>query len=157
MVLVLLGAGLLSPLFNLNDIHGFSVKVYSQKMAAGSAGMYVGGAVGAAISAARQQKAGKEKAHFAADSQTPSFGRLAFLVVTDDELALVRLKSGLVSMKLDEVLTRAPRSEISEIELGEGRTTIPLTISFQSAEVWQLEIPRIAKKDGEEVVRVLTG
>jgi hypothetical protein len=129
---------------------------FGKKAAAGSAGMYVGGAVGAVISAAREQKAGKEKAQFASDSQTPKFGRLAFLAVTDDELAVVKLKSGLVSMKLDEVLVRLPRSEIANVELGSGHTTLPLTISFQNDDVWELEVPRIAKKDAEEVVRVLS-
>ena len=130
---------------------------FGKKVAAGSTGMYVGGAVGAAISATRQQKAGKQQAQFAADSQTPKFGRLAFLAVTDDELALIKLKSGLVSMKLDEVLARVPRSHVSGVELGTGVTTIPLTISFENAEVWQLEVPRVAKKDSEELVRILRG
>lgn len=130
---------------------------FGKKVVAGSAGMYVGGAVGAVISAAGQQKAGKQQAQFDAASETPKFGRLAFLAVTDDELALVKLKSGLVSMKLDEVLVRVPRNEVSEVELGTGITTMPLTISFQDADVWQLEVPRVAKKDAEELVRVLSG
>jgi hypothetical protein len=128
-----------------------------KKVMAGSAGMYVGGAVGAAISAAGQQKAARDQAELAAESKTPKVGRMALLALTDDELALVKLKTGLVSMKLDEVLTRCPRSEISDVELGTGVATIPLTISFDNADVWQLEVPRVAKKDAEELVRVLSG
>lgn len=132
-------------------------KGFGKRVAAGSAGMYVGGAVGAVISAARQQKAGKEQAQAAADSETPSFGRFALLAVTDDELALVKLKSGLARMKIDEVLARVPRREVSEVELGNGVSTVPLTISFQNADVWQLEVSRLLKKQAEEVARVLGG
>lgn len=128
---------------------GFGKKMFGQM-----SGMYVGGLVGAAISAGGQQKAGKDKARWAATSETPKFGRLAYLAVTADELALVKLKSGLATTKLDDVLVRVPRAEVTSAELGKGFSPA-LTIRFLNGENWQLEVPRLFKKDGEEVVRLL--
>jgi hypothetical protein len=45
--------------------------------------------IGAGIGAAKAMKAGQEKARIAAGSETPKFGRLAYLVLTADELALI--------------------------------------------------------------------
>ena len=59
-------------------------------------GMY-GGAIGAAVGAARSMKAAEQKAHYAQTSDTPKFGRLAYLMVTPDEVAVVQLKSKLVT------------------------------------------------------------
>ncbi len=47
-----------------------------------------------------------------APSETPSFGRLAYLAVTDRELALIKLRSGVVRVFLDEVVVRIPRTEV---------------------------------------------
>ena len=85
--------------------------------------------------------------------QTPTFGRLALLAVTDGELALVGLKSAL-TLKVDKVLVRVARSEVKSIELGRGVPT-PLTVLFGHGGTWRLEVPPPNKKHAEEVIRAL--
>lgn len=87
-------------------------------------------------------------------SESPNFGRLAYLAVTDSELALITLKSGLVTSKLDEVIARTPRSDVASAELGSGLAT-PLTITFSNGDTWQLEVPPPNKKHAQAVVHVL--
>jgi hypothetical protein len=87
-------------------------------------------------------------------SQTPDFGRNAFLAVTADDLALVRLNSGLVTFKLDEILARVPRRDVTSVELGDGLVS-GLTIDFRNGDRWQLEVPRPSRKHAQEVVRAL--
>jgi hypothetical protein len=89
-------------------------------------------------------------------SQTPNFGRLAYLAVTDSELALITLKSGLVTSKLDEVIARIPRSEVQSAELGSGLAS-PLKITFSNGDTWQLEVPPPNKKHAQAVVHALGG
>jgi hypothetical protein len=89
-------------------------------------------------------------------SESPRFGRLAYLAVTDDELALIRLKSGLVTVKLDEVIVRIPRSDVASAELGSGVAS-PLTITFGNGDSWRLEVPPPNKKHAQAVVHALGG
>jgi hypothetical protein len=89
-----------------------------------------------------------------ATSATPSFGRLGYLAVTDDELALITLKSGLVTVKIDEVVVRIPRSDVASAELGSGVVT-PITIGFADGGSWQLEVPPPNKKHAQAVVHAL--
>ncbi len=89
-------------------------------------------------------------------SETPKFGRNAYLAVTDSELALIKLKSGVVRLKLDEVVARVPRSEVASAELG-GGVALPLTITFADGGSWQLEVPWPSKKHAHAVVQTLGG
>jgi hypothetical protein len=117
-----------------------------------------GGVIGAGIGAAKAMKAGQEKARIAAESETPKFGRLAYLVVTADELALIEVKSKVVTAYLDEVIARLPRSEVAAVELdGGGLYALPLTIAFNSGDSWALEVPKPSKKHAKEVVQALGG
>lgn len=126
-----------------------------KKMIAGGAGMYAGGLVGAAISAGGETKAGRQKAAWGATSETPTFGRFGYLVATDDDVALIKAKQGLVGLKLVQVVVRVPRDEVASIELGSGVTTSPLTVSFVNGETWQLEVPRASKRSAEQLVGLL--
>jgi hypothetical protein len=89
-------------------------------------------------------------------SESPNFGRLAYLAVTDDELALIKLKSGLVTLKLDEVIMRIPRSDVASAELGSGIAS-PLTITFGNGDSWELEVPPPNQKHAQAVVHALGG
>jgi hypothetical protein len=120
-----------------------------------ASGASVGGALGAAVSAARGQRAEKERAQYASASRTPEFGRLAYLAVTDSEVALITLKSGLVTVKLDEVIARRPRGDLVSAVLGKGVSTAPLTITLADGETWELEVPGPSKKHARGVVEVL--
>jgi hypothetical protein len=121
----------------------------------GHAGMYVGGVVGAAISARGQQKGGEQKAAWAAGAQTPKFGAHGFLALTEEELTLVKMKQGLASLKPVEVIARVPRSDVATIELGGGVPMSPLTVSFAGGESWQLEVPMVSKGKAKNLVGVL--
>jgi hypothetical protein len=101
-------------------------------------------------------KAEQKQAAAASASTTPAFGRLAYLAVTESELALIKLKSGMVSVRLDEVITRVARSEVASAALG-GGVSPSLTIGFSDGGSWQLEVPRPSKKQGQAVVDALAG
>lgn len=79
---------------------------------------------------------------------------MAYLAVTDSELALVKIKTGRLTTKLDELVVRMPCSDVASAELGSG-TICPLTITFGNGDVWRLELSRLNKKHGEAVVRAL--
>ncbi|HEY1777598.1 MAG TPA: hypothetical protein VGG41_15680 [Solirubrobacteraceae bacterium] len=87
-------------------------------------------------------------------SETPKFARLAYLVLTGDELALVELKSGIVKVHLGEVLKRTPRSEVASAELGKGLVP-PLTIGFADGDRWELEVPGPSRKHARTLVDAL--
>ena len=89
-------------------------------------------------------------------SESPDFGRLAYLAVTDSELALIKFKSGLVTSKLDEVIVRIPRSDVESAGLGRGLAT-PLTITFTDGDTWRLEVSLPNKKHAQAVVNALDG
>lgn len=122
-----------------------------------------GGAVGAVSTGIIQaigMKGEKKQAQAAAESRTPQFGRLAWLAVTANELALVELKQdGLVGLRLEDVIERVPRSDVASAELGGGHTLYspPLTITFVGGYTWRLEVPRPSKKAAKEVVGTLGG
>lgn len=126
-----------------------------KRSGASASGAAVGGLAGAAISATRGQKAGQQEAEWGSASQTPDFGRLAYLAVSTNELALIKLKSGLVTLKLDEVVVRLPRSEVRGAELGKGVSTAPLTITLANGDTWQLEVPGPSKKHAQATVDAL--
>ena len=110
----------------------------------------IAGAVGAAAQTyiERHQK-GKA-------AQTPAFKGSAFIAVTESEIALIQLKSVLVSRKLDRVLARRARAEVASAQLAEAKTVSPLTIAFTDDSSWEFDVPLIAKSAAREVVRSLT-
>jgi hypothetical protein len=103
-------------------------------------------------------KANERKGKVAPESQTPDFGRLAWLAVTADEVALVELK-GSLTLKLNEVIARAPRSEVAAAELGGASIMIspPLKIQFKDGGSWDFEVPRPSRNDAVAVADVLAG
>jgi hypothetical protein len=120
---------------------------------AGGVGMY-GGLVGSLIGAGAGMKASQQQVAIASGSETPKFGRLAYLAVTDGELALIGLKSGKVTVHLGEVIARIPRSDVTSAEMGRGASP-SLTITLCDGGSWQLEVPRPSKKHAQEVVHAL--
>jgi hypothetical protein len=135
---------------------GFGKKT-AGKFGGAGAGGGVGGAVSAAITNATGMKAEKEAKQASADSQTPQFNIVAWLAVTDRELALIALKrQGSVGLHLDEVIERIPRSDVASAELGRGMLFAPpLTVGFTSGNSWRLEVPITSKKHAKELVRTL--
>lgn len=133
-----------------------SPRGFGKKAMADGAGV-AGGLIPAVIGAAAAGKAGKKVAQFRAESETPKFGRYGFLALTEGELALVKMKQGLASLKPVEVIARVPRSDVASIELGGGIPMSPLTVSFANGESWELEVPRISKAKAQNLVSMLDG
>jgi hypothetical protein len=89
-------------------------------------------------------------------AETPPL-RLAFLAVTESELALVKLRSSkVVRLKAAEIIARVPRSQLQAAELWPGYVA-PLTITFTNGDTWQLEVPPPSKSRARTVVRALDG
>lgn len=135
-----------------------------KRVAAPYAGMYggvaagvAGSLVGGAVSAGATMQADKGKLAAASASETPKFGRLAYLVATPDEVALVHLKSKVVSLVLDEVIARVPRREVTGVELEKGGLySPPLTVTFKSGDTWALEVPKPSVKHAKAVIEELS-
>jgi hypothetical protein len=137
------------------------VKVNPRGMGKATGAMYggmYGGVVGAAAGAARSMKANQEKIDYRESSDTPQIGRLAYFVVTPDEVALIELKSKIVTTYLDQVIARVPRAEVESVTLsGGGLYSPPLTVTFRNGEIWELEVPKPSKKYAKQVVEELGG
>jgi len=127
-------------------------KGLTKKVTASAAGSEIGGAIGnlaAGVIAGRTSGAAAE---------TPSFGRVGYVAVSDDEVALVKTKTGAFKMKVtDEVLARAPRADVASVELDQGALLSHLKIEFANGVVWQFDIPKQAKKTAQGVTRALGG
>jgi len=88
----------------------------------------------------------------------PNFGRVGYVAVSENEVALVKTKSGLMKMKIsDQVLARAPRTEVASVELDKGVLLSHLKIVFANGVSWEFDVPKQGKKTAEEVVRALGG
>jgi hypothetical protein len=88
----------------------------------------------------------------------PSFGRVGYLSVTRDEIAIVRTKAGAFRTTItDVVLARVPRSAIARVVFDAGKLLSQLTIIFDNAVVWEFDIPRLNKGTAESVLRELDG
>jgi len=127
------------------------------KFGAAGAGGGVAGAISAGVTNAIGMKAEKRAKLAAAESRTPQFGRLAYLAVTDGELALVELvQDGMVGLRLQEVIERVPRSDVASAQLSRaGIYSPPLTLGFTDGNTWRLEVPLPSRKQAKEVVRAL--
>jgi hypothetical protein len=85
--------------------------------------------------------------------QTPDIGRLAYLAVTTDEVALITI-TGVLTAKLGEVISRVQRHSMTSATLGHGYVG-SLVISLADGGTWQLEVPTVSRKAAQEVVAVL--
>jgi hypothetical protein len=127
-------------------------KGLTKKVSAATAGSQIGGAIGSMAAGAIAGRASGVTA------EMPSFGRVGYVAVSENEVALVKTKSGAFKMKItDEVLARAPRSEVASVELDQGRLLSHLTIEFTDGVVWQFDVPKQAKKTAQGVTRALGG
>ena len=95
------------------------------------------------------QYGGGEGSH----AETPNFGGFGYLAVSATELALVKGKRGLVGLKLSgDVVAKVPRVDVASVDLGDGKITFPLTITFDSGGRWELEVARAHRGAAERVV-----
>ena len=108
-------------------------------------GAVAGGAVGDVIAGSASEGA-------------PSFGTVGYVAVSANEVAIVQAKKGAFKPKVgSEVIARAPRSEITSVELDPGALKAALKIGFADGRAWEFEVPKIYRKTAEQVVRALGG
>jgi hypothetical protein len=86
----------------------------------------------------------------------PDFGRVGYLAVSAEDVALIKTKTGWKMTPTDTALTRAPRSQLSAAELDEGRLLSHLKLRFGDGQVWEFDIPRSDKKRAREVIAALS-
>lgn len=121
----------------------------AKKMTASVAGGQLGGAVGSFAASTLANRTSKATA-------APAFGRVGYVAVSLEEVALIKTKSGAFKMKVtDEVLARAPRGEVASADLDEGRLLSHLKIAFDNGVTWEFDIPRQARSTAQDVVRAL--
>jgi hypothetical protein len=127
-----------------------SPKGTMKKVTTASAGRMVGGLAGAVGTATGQSLGGQGEG-------TPTFGQLGYLAVTDEDVALVRAKTGAIKPKLvDEVLGRRPRSQLERVDYEKGSLKGKLEIHFTDGGLWEFEIPRAHHKATTKVVEALS-
>lgn len=86
----------------------------------------------------------------------PAFGNVGYVAVTADEVAIVRGKTGAMKPKVgSEVISRAPRSSVTSVELDPHMLTASLKIAFADGGSWEFEVPKKYRPTAEEVVRAL--
>ena len=107
------------------------------------------GIVGPAIGYALSKHADED------GSETPKFPRIAFLAVTDQEVALLKIGSGGVNGRLEEVMARVPRSDVASAEVSGGVLRCEVTINFTDGGSWELEVSRLIRKQAADVVHAL--
>jgi hypothetical protein len=129
----------------------------SKRVSSNMGGMNAG-AAGAAVDAVRGGKAAGEMQAAATGSETPKFARLAFLALTADELALIEVKSKIVTVYLADVVARVSRGEVESISLdGGGLNSMPLAVTLKNGGSWALEVVKTSKKHAEQVISAFTG
>jgi hypothetical protein len=127
-------------------------KGLTKKMTTAVAGGVVGGAVG---TFAAHMATGPV---YEGAADVPNFGRVGYVAVTQDEVALVKTDTGMMKMKIsDTVLARARRSEIASAMLDKGLMLSHMKIAFQNGVSWEFDVPKAGKKSAEKVVRTLGG
>jgi hypothetical protein len=85
----------------------------------------------------------------------PQFGTVGYVAVTNDEIAVLRGKMGLLKPKVGDVVERVPRAEVASAELDGGALKAALFIRFANGGEWEFEVPKIHRKTAERVVDAL--
>jgi hypothetical protein len=84
------------------------------------------------------------------DSQTPRFGSLGFLAVTDQTLALIRVQMGVTKGKLTTVVARVSRSQVASAEMT-GVWLVHLVVNFADGTRWAFEVSPQNKRQARRV------
>jgi hypothetical protein len=120
---------------------------FTKKMSVGAVGGVVG-AVAATAVASRSSRA----------TDVPAFGRVGYVAASETEVALIKMKSGALKMKVtDQVLARAPREELEAVELKEGKLISSLRLQFSNGTVWEFDVPKLGRKNARALVAALGG
>ena len=104
------------------------------------AGAVLGGAAGSAGRAAADTAAtvhGRDTSPM--EAGTAAVGMLA---LTADEVLLVNGRRGMLRPVATGLAARAPRTQLREAELGSGKLTTPLRLTWADGSCWELAVPR---------------
>jgi len=126
-------------------------KGYAKKAVARVAGREVAGFVGS-VAAGLAVGAKGEGA-----PDLPDFGRVGYVAVSDADVAVLKTKMGWKMTPTEDVLARAPRSELASVDFDEGRMVSHLTLQFANGRQWNFDVPRTDKKTAKAVVAALEG
>lgn len=93
----------------------------------------------------------------ATNQRAPRFGMVGFVVVTGEDVALVRARMGMLTPRLGtEVLARVPRRQVAEAAFDKGLTKSMLRIAFAPYGLWEFEIPRAEREFAAQVAAALS-
>jgi hypothetical protein len=106
------------------------------------------GLVGPAIGAAAKKIAKEDT------SETPGFGRSAFLAVTDTEVALLTVRRGGPG-NFGDVIVRVPRTEVTSAKLSPGFLRTNVTIDFTNGGTWEFEQSPLVRPVLVKIIRAL--
>jgi len=113
-------------------------------------GAVAGAAIGSAARAASDTIADhRDRGASPLESGTASVGLLA---LTADDVVLLDGRRGMIGTVAKGVAARAPRGRLVSAELGSGRLTTPLRLSFQDGSAWELSVPRSDVKKARALV-----
>jgi hypothetical protein len=88
----------------------------------------------------------------------PQFGTIGYVAVTEQEVAVIRGRMGLMKPKVgDDVVGRMPRGDVVSAELDGGALKAALRIGFADGGSWEFEVPKIHRKSAERVAQALGG
>lgn len=86
----------------------------------------------------------------------PAF-RTAYLALSKREVVVVKMKSGLLTMKLtDTALARANRRQVASVGWEGGKLMSQLAIAFSNGVVWEFKVTHAARSSAESIVRALS-
>lgn len=115
-----------------------------------TARMTVSGSVGVIAGTAMLRNMNVDKA------DTPDIGRVGLLALTEDDIALVKVRQGFPGFKVtDEVVARVPHSSIASAELGKSTLASPLTITLTDGTTWNLEVLKAHTKRAKVLLELL--
>lgn len=114
----------------------------------------VGGVAGAVLSSTATEAVNRKQKKDSPGGDTPDFNA-AYLAATEQELALVGIKVGVVKSRLDAVIARAPRGTAVSIEYGGGLVS-KLTVAFKDGSKWELDVPKNGAKAAKEFAETVT-
>jgi hypothetical protein len=104
------------------------------------AGALAGGAAGAAARAAVDTAAGAHgRGRAPLEAGT---GTLGLLGLTADDVVLVNGRRGMIKPVATGLAGRAPRRDLVGAELGKGKLTVPLRLTWADGTEWLLDVPR---------------
>jgi len=124
-------------------------KGYAKKAVARVAGREVAGFVGSVAAGLAVGDRGKGV------PDLPDFGRVGYVAVSETDVAVLKTKMGWKMTPTEEVLARAPRSELASVEFDEGKMVSHLTLQFANGRLWHFDVPRSDKKTAKAVVAAL--